>query len=218
MAIAAHLEETAGLPREPRRKLLLEAPGALSSGAETAVLIYNLSATGLLLECPIALAIGERIGIALPHAGANWANVVWVSGNFYGCQFGSPISAASLSAAQLRSAAEPELDVATRREPTADDAFGFRLQQLRKKIGLSQSDLAVKLGVSKPTVWAWEHGKAHPIASRLDSLAQALGVAKAVLMPELPTAALDLFIAKSRQQIAAAAGTTPGKVRIWIEL
>ena len=59
MAVAGHLEETSGgAAREPRRKLLLEAAGATAAGEATGVLVHNISATGLLLESPVALAVG----------------------------------------------------------------------------------------------------------------------------------------------------------------
>ncbi len=238
MAIAAHFENSPGRSREPRRSLQLEAPGALPSGDEATVLVHNVSATGLLLESPVALAVGERIGIELPNAGASWAKVVWVSGNIYGCQFEKPVSAATLSAAQLRSAvglelAEPDLagpdpagpdlagleqDAETRSKPVPDASFGFRLQRLRKQLGLRQSDIASKLAVSKPTVWAWEHGKAMPVAHRLDALAQMLGVSKQDLLPGPDAAVVEELTAKARSQIAAAVGTAPGNVKIWVEL
>ena len=56
MVIAAHFEEAEGRLREPRRKLQLEARGALPSGDASIVLIYDISATGFLIESPLALA------------------------------------------------------------------------------------------------------------------------------------------------------------------
>jgi transcriptional regulator with XRE-family HTH domain len=221
MAIVAQLEESAGVagkPREHRRELSLEAHGALISGNAAKVLVHNISATGLLLESPVSLAIDEKIGIQLPHAGANWAKVIWASGNLYGCQFETPVSAATLSAAQLRSAVGQETDIAARSEPPADGSFGVRLQRLRAQRGLSQSQIAAHLGVSKPTVWAWEHGKARPIDERIEALAEMLGVSPAELLSNHAAAEFDELIVRSRAQIAAAVGTSPEKVRIWVEL
>jgi len=105
MAIAALLDEVSnagGQRRQPRRQLRLATPGQTASGGSTDVLIHNVSANGLLLECTIELAVGERIEIDLPYARTTGASVIWSSGVLYGCQFDIPISLATLSAAQLR--------------------------------------------------------------------------------------------------------------------
>jgi transcriptional regulator with XRE-family HTH domain len=221
MAIVAHWEETeasARTPREPRRKLMLEARGALPSGTSAEILVHDISTTGLLLESAVPLGVDEKIGIELPHAGTTWAKVVWNSGKLFGCQFHSPISTAALSAAQLRSAVGQPVNVAARDAPPADASFGARLQRLRKERGISQAHVAMRLGVSKPTVWAWEHGKARPVDARLADLADVLGVGSADLLSEPAVSETQDFIARSREQIAAAFGTSPEKVRIWVEL
>jgi transcriptional regulator with XRE-family HTH domain len=221
MAIEAQLEEpaeAAGTPRESRRKLRLEAHGALASGEATKVLVHNVSMTGLLLESAVPLAIDERIAVELPQAGPSWAKVVWTSGNLFGCQFETPISAATLSASQLQSAVGRNVDIAVRGDTAPGLSFGVRLQRLRAERGLSQTQVAARLGVSKPTVWAWEHGKARPADTRIDALAQVLGVPRPELLSSPTGSALDDLIAESRAQIASAVGTSTEKVRIWIEL
>lgn len=85
----------------PRRKLHLEVEGAASESSGT-VLIHNLSETGLLIETPIELTTGELIDVAVPHAGPTPARVIWCENQHFGCQFESPISKASVSAALLR--------------------------------------------------------------------------------------------------------------------
>ena len=221
MAIVAHWEATEAStrrPREPRRKLLLEARGALPSGASAEILVHDISTTGLLLESAVPLGIDEKIGIELPHAGTTWATVIWTSGKLFGCQFETPISTGALSAAQLRSAVGQPVNVAPRSTALPDATFGARLQRLRKERGISQAQVATSLGVSKPTVWAWEHGKARPIDSRIADLASVLGVERADLLAQPANAEARDFITRSRVEIAAAFGTTPEKIRIWIEL
>lgn len=44
----------------------------------------------------------------------------------------------------------------------------------RKKLGLSQNDLAKMLGVDQTAVHNWEHGKAMPTAKRLPAIAKIL--------------------------------------------
>lgn len=221
MAIVGHWEEAeaaAGRPREPRRKLLLEARGALSSGASAEILVHDISATGLLIESPAPLGMDERISIDLPQAGATWARVVWTSGKLFGCQFHTPISSAALSAAQLRSAVGQPVEIAQRNALAADASFGARLQRLRKERGIAQSQVATRLGVSKPTVWAWEHDKARPVGSRIADLANVLGVTATELLAEGNASEAESLIAQSREKIAAAYGTSPDKIRIWVEL
>ena len=226
MAIAAHLQESrkqTGKLREPRRTLRLEVQGALPSGDPTNVLVHNVSATGLLLESASALAVGETIGIDLPHAGVIRAAVIWASGSLFGCQFDVPISPAALSAAQLRSAAEPSSDkglgtLAGGEMLDPGESFGARLQRLRKARGLTMAKIAAQLDVSKPTVWAWEHGKARPVESRIERLAHVLGVPSSQLVPGRDSPALQELLATSRERIAGAVGTSPDKVRIMIEL
>lgn len=94
-----------------RRTLRLEVSANPSDDAATA-LIHNLSETGLLLETAAQLQIGELLQVDLPHAGTTTALVVWSRGSFIGCEFASPISKASVSAALLKSPAEREQPLA----------------------------------------------------------------------------------------------------------
>ena len=231
MAISAHFQEAesaAGKDRARRRTLRLEAHGALPTGDGAAVQVHNISATGLLLESEVALDVGEAIVIDLPHAGSTVARVVWRSGSLSGCEFEIPLSRAALSAAELRSAI---VDICPHDEipPTddegaasgqlvPDESFGLRLQRLRKERGLTQAQVAAELGVSKPTVWAWEQGRARPVESRIDTLAKVLGVDRASLLAGPDLSALSELLARSREQIAAAFGTGVENVRIMIEL
>ncbi len=221
MAIAAHLDdtaETAGKPRQARRKLRLETRGALASGGASDVLVHNVSASGLLFEGREVLATGESIEIELPLAGATLAKIVWSSGNLYGCAFDAPISAAALSAAQLKGAAGIEVEPAGRQEAAPEASFGARLRGLRKARGLTLAQIAGQLGVSKPTVWAWEQGKARPVDGRIDALAAVLGVPGPELRSGGNAAGLGELLVRTRERIAGAFGTSPDKVRIMIEL
>lgn len=231
MVIAAHMDEApfpttlpAGQTREPRRVLHLDVEGALPSGAKTNVRVHNISTTGLLLETTIRLTIGERIEIDLPHAAATWARVIWTSDDLSGCQFEEPIAGAALSAAQLRSVPGQTVDLAPELARQRDaaaapgESFGTRLQRLRKDRGLTLAQVAARLGVSKPTVWAWEQGKAKPVESRIDALAQVYGVHASDILQSRISPALFELIARSKEQIAEAVGTSPDKIRIMIDL
>lgn len=40
--------------------------------------------------------------------------------------------------------------------------IGERLKEIRKKLGITQGELASLIGVSETTVWNWENGKREP--------------------------------------------------------
>ncbi|WP_374406725.1 helix-turn-helix domain-containing protein [Pelagerythrobacter sp.] len=217
MAIAAHLEgntQGEGKRGSQRRTLRFETVGGRAAGDVQPVQVHNASATGLLLESDDALAVGDAIDIDLPHVGLTTAHVVWASGALYGCRFDTAISEAALAAAQLRS----DIDLEPRPVNQPGESFGMRLQRLRKARGLTLAQLGDRLDVSKPTVWAWEKGKARPIDSRMDALAEALGVSEAELADVHDNAEARELLMRSREAIARAFGTEPGKVRIMIEL
>lgn len=225
MAIKAHLDHPASGPNQrgaARRALRLETSGFAASGAEANVTIHNISAAGLLLETGLDLGAGEELTLDLPEAGAVVAAVVWRSERLYGCAFDQALGPAALAAAQLQGFApgvptHPAMPSAAPLQPV--EALGVRLNRLRREAGLTLADVAAALGVSKPTVWAWEKGKARPLPERLDAIAAALGVAPELLAPG-PGAPreIDTVIADCRQRIAEASGSAPEAVRIMIEL
>ena len=55
-------------------------------------------------------------------------------------------------------------------------------KQLIKKKGLTQRDLAQRLGVSQPAVSSWMHGLYRPRSKQLQPLAKALGVSVSTLV------------------------------------
>ena len=71
-------------------------------------------------------------------------------------------------------------------------ALGDRLQALREPTGLSQADVAARLGVPKSTYIGWESGRREPGALTLADLSRILGVDLGAIMdgvpaiPELP--------------------------------
>jgi transcriptional regulator with XRE-family HTH domain len=219
MAIPAYIEKTPqsrGKLRSARRTLRLQLQGAKATGGEVAVLVHNISATGLLIESDVALDLGDRIEIGLPHAGATWAKVIWTSTRIYGCQFDTPISAATLSAAQLRSVVGP--DSGTVPDLPRAESFGIRLQRLRTAKGLTQSQVARQLSVSEPSISAWEQDKARPKAGRMEALAVLLGVDISELLGIDEAESLGDVIARAKEQIARAADVSPDNVKIIIEI
>jgi hypothetical protein len=86
--------------RSPRRALKL----GVGEGGEP-VTVHDLSLTGALIETSVPMLVGAIFEIDLPVAGKVEAEIVWNSGEYYGCQFRFPIAPSALSAALLQ--AEP---------------------------------------------------------------------------------------------------------------
>ena len=53
---------------------------------------------------------------------------------------------------------------------------------MRKKKGVQQKELAIEIGVSRPTVSEWESGKKDPSGERLKRLAEYFGVDELVIL------------------------------------
>lgn len=72
--------------------------------------------------------------------------------------------------------------------------FGEKLKQARKEAGLTQEQLALKLGVSRSAVAKWETDKGLPDVSHFKTIAWALGVSVDCLLDE--GTALDLSVTR----------------------
>ena len=56
------------------------------------------------------------------------------------------------------------------------------VRELRKKAGIQQKELAIEIGVSRPTVSEWESNKKDPSGERLKKLAAFFGVDELVVL------------------------------------
>lgn len=211
-----------------RMRMRIEAPGSLSNGEGTTVVIHNLSATGMLIETTSELAIGQRLMVVLPETSDLAAIIVWRSGALAGCRFARPLSRATLSAAQLRNPLPSDVDPAI--ESDLSETLPQRLRRLRQERGLSRAALSAKVGASTPSVWAWETGKTVPRRNNLVVLADAFGVSEQELTvggvalssnaatDQAATAAqIQSLVDISKAQIAAMAGVKTAQVKISIE-
>ena len=222
MALKAHLENGSihTLPtdarKSERRALFLEVSGVLPGGLEANVLIHNISASGLLMETEVELGEDEKLILDLPEAGAVRAAIVWHSGFLFGCAFEQPLDPKALAGVELRADPAVEAVVPTLEAPT--EPFGVKLNRLRRERGLTLAQVASVLGVSKPTVWAWEKGKARPVPERLEAIAQVLGVEVSEIEERLGDDQHSSLVQECRLRIATAYGTHPSKVRIMIEV
>jgi hypothetical protein len=149
--------------QDVRRKLSLLARGVQHDGTGIEVQIHNISGTGLLFESDIKLAPCDRIEIELPHAGDITAVVIWASGRLFGCQFEGPVSSATLSAVELKSAVElqsaigPPLEPAPEIADTSDDPPADLLDDaapggFQELVDRSREQIAHAAGVSPDRV------------------------------------------------------------------
>lgn len=221
MAMTVYLNNnprSAGKGRASRRQLRLPLHGSKATGAEIEALVHNISASGMLVESKAPLEVGEVIEVNLPHCGKTATKVIWTSGGLAGCQFEMPISPATLSAAQLRSVVGPEVQTPDDHAAPAVESFGVRLQRLRTARELTQGQLAVQLGVSEPSISAWELDKARPKAGRMEALSVALGIEVSELLGFEEAENLNDLVARAKAQIAKAAGVDPSKIKFTIEI
>ncbi|WP_428630718.1 helix-turn-helix domain-containing protein [Sphingopyxis sp.] len=221
MAIPAFIEKAApsdGKARSARRKLRLKLQGTNASGGDFNVSVHNISATGLLLEGEAALALGDAIDIVLPHAGATRAKVIWASDALYGCQFDTPISSATLSAAQLRALVGENRDEVVAPSEPAIESFGNRLHRLRTAKRLTQVQIAAELDVSEQSISAWEQDKARPKAGRVKALATLLDVEITELLGIDEANSLRNVVERAKAQVAEAAAVSTDNVKIIIEI
>lgn len=102
------------------------------------------------------------------------------------------------------------------------DFLGARLAQLRRSKGMTLGDLAQRLGVSRPTVWAWEKGKTTPRPERMEAIAATFGVQVEELRDLTSRVAEpsrgDQLVLACRAKIAEAYEVPIQLVRISIEL
>ena len=63
--------------------------------------------------------------------------------------------------------------------------LGERIASLRKKAGLTQEELAEKLGISPQAVSKWENGTSDPSTSNLFALAKLYGISVEELLKEV---------------------------------
>ena len=114
----AHFEEpepNGDRRRSPRRAMKL----GLGENSDS-VTIHDLSLTGALIETSVPMLVGALLEIDLPITGKVELEVVWNSGEYYGCQFSLPIAPSALSAALLQA------------EPRANDTVPDPLGELRE--------------------------------------------------------------------------------------
>jgi DNA-binding transcriptional regulator YiaG len=144
-----------------RYPLVLHAIASFPDGDRSEVTILDISETGSLIAIDRELQVGQELEIFLDTApgDAICGQLAWCGDGIYGCQFVNPLSKLVLSAARLRGQpAEP----GARRAPSSVDLSPSAIAGARRACGYSATEMAQALGVSRPTLWAWETGKSRP--------------------------------------------------------
>jgi transcriptional regulator with XRE-family HTH domain len=202
-----------------RRVLRLKTRVSTGDGKERPVVIHNISTGGLLLEADLAIEPGEFVVIELPEVGVMPAQVIWRNDKLCGCSFDKKLSAAGLTVARLQGLPVNDFS-AVSEAPVVNRGLGPQLRHLRHAAGLTLADVAAATNVSKPTVWAWEKGKARPAPYRIAAIAEVLGVEPEALKdPPQGSAPESLaVVGECRNLIALVFGTTPDSVRIMVDL
>ena len=108
-----------------------------SASSPIAVVVQNLSMSGLLIRTDEKLSIGDVIEFEMPVAGTRLATVVWTRSNLFGCKFSEPISQGTVSAALLQSPIEASAGPDSGSELGVDDEFGATVDQDSNALSIS---------------------------------------------------------------------------------
>jgi len=105
VGLVAHIDEgraAASSRGSTRRTVRLEVVGTTDNVYPAAMIVHDLSLTGLLIETGATIAVGQKLAVELPEVGSFAAEAVWSSGHYVGCKFEEVLSQAAISAALLR--------------------------------------------------------------------------------------------------------------------
>ena len=71
-----------------------------------------------------------------------------------------------------------------------------RIKELRERSNMQQKELALAVGVTRPTISEWENNKKNPTSDRLEKLEEIFGLPKSVILgyEEIPTPIPVLFV------------------------
>lgn len=87
------------------------------AGGNYPLTLVNLSTTGMLLNSPRPLRLGDQVQVDLPQIGMTTAKVMWNDTDEYGCQFVQPIPEAVVFEAEMASKRNRHRPVERRRVP-----------------------------------------------------------------------------------------------------
>ena len=187
--------------------------------------ILNLSREGCLLSTLEFLLPGQSVNMQLAPRDDHpvEASVAWSNDTLYGCTFVTPLSEAHLSDI-LHVNSDSPIEVTSSESVLA--MLPEALLAARRASGYTTTELARHLGVSRPTLWAWESGRATPSPenqqSVLDFLRRsqflALETRESTVAPDNGINTLfQETIAASRRDLAHKLGLEEEQIRISIK-
>lgn len=222
-AITGSLEVEPETRREEARLSLRLQANVDQAGGQTNAEVLNLSRTGLLLRTEYALALNEPLSVVLPGLEPWPAEIAWSSANLFGCRFERPLRRPDLA----------RLELADRPAPTGSiEPLGARIKRMREQAGLTMIGLGRAVGVSKPTVWKWETGRAVPRSDAFSRLCTTLRMSEMEMAygradyldvsmgrdrPASSAPSLAEVISSSRRAIARSADVDEESIVILIE-
>jgi transcriptional regulator with XRE-family HTH domain len=103
------------------------------------------------------------------------------------------------------------------RGTVADDTLGRRIRRARKARNWSLDDLGSRLGISKVSVWGWEHDRTRPKLEMLERLSAVLDTPVSTLLSgEATSEATAGLVEDCQDRIARALGLAPEAIEIKI--
>ena len=108
---------------------------------------------------------------------------------------------------------------------SVEEILGERLRLIRLARKMSMDEVAERVGVSRPTIWSWESGRARPRKNHMQALLETMNVSenelildRTKMVQHQPELTFEQQIAACRQHIAQAAGVETNAVEISIRL
>lgn len=87
--------------------------------------------------------------------------------------------------------------------------FGGRVRSLRESAGLTQEELAHKMGLTRPAVGRWEAGRAKPRLDKLEQLASILGTSAYYLLNGEEPPSPDFAYPRGARPVVGRSGFVP---------
>lgn len=203
-----------------RSRLVLPVRVRCSSSCEDALALY-LSPSGCLIETMHKFEINDTITVELPdnEKAGHDATIVGVGAGVIDCHFNTELSARNIGDSWLRGAVR---DTAIALDYGSLEPLARAIGLARKRSGLSATELAHRIGVSRPTLWSWETGKTRPSQANLEKLREALSGSRhgerKDLAEDVPAPKLETVIKNYRNRLAKEIGIDENCINIRIDI